>query len=73
MSNKSKAPKSGEDFFQFRIKLKDKRGSELAEKLKKISEVNGLSMNDVVNMSIAAGLPAVETKLREIHEPAKAA
>lgn len=75
MSKNSKSPKSGEDFLQFRIKREEKRGAELIEKLKKIAEVNGLSVNDVVNMSVAAGLPTVETKLREIHEPepAKAA
>jgi hypothetical protein len=70
MSNKSKAPKSGEDFLQFRVKRAEKRGAELIAKLEKISETNGLSMNDVANMAIAAGLPMVETKLREIHEPA---
>jgi hypothetical protein len=69
---KSKSPKSGEDFLQFRIKRKEKRGSELIEKIQKIAEVNGLSANDVVNMSIAAGLSTVETKLRELHEPVPA-
>lgn len=75
MKNRSNAPKSGEDFLQFRIKRNEKRGAELIEKLQKIAQVNGLSANDVANMSIAAGLNIVETKLRELHEPepAKAA
>jgi hypothetical protein len=54
---------------QFRLPLSDKRGADLAVKLQKVAEVNGLSVNDVCNMAMAAGLPMVETKLREIHQP----
>jgi hypothetical protein len=69
----SKKRQSGKDFLQFRIPRDDQKGAELIQKLEKIAEVNGLSMNDVANLSVAAGLPMVETKLREIHEPAKQA
>ncbi len=57
------------DFLQLRIDRDEKRGAELSAKLKKISDATGLSLNDVANMAVAAGLPMVETKLREIHEP----
>ena len=61
------------ELLQIRVDRDDKRGSDLAAKIEKIAAVNGLSMNDVANLAMAAGLPMVETKLREIHEPAKAA
>lgn len=75
MSKNSKRGQSGKDFLQFRVPRADQRGAALIQKLEKIAEVNGLSLNDVANMAVAAGLPMVETKLREIHapEPAKAA
>lgn len=57
------------------IPMQVKARSETREKLKKIAKANGLSLNDVATMAIAAGINMVETKLREIHqpEPAKAA
>lgn len=39
-------------------------------KLKRIAQANGLSLNDVATMCLAAGLPTVENKLHEIHNPA---
>jgi hypothetical protein len=53
---------------QIRVCRDNRRGAELAAKLQKIAEVNGLSLNDVANMAMAAGLPMVEMKLEEIHE-----
>jgi hypothetical protein len=57
------------------IPLQVKTREETRKKLKIIAEKNGLSLNDVASMAIAAGMPMIETKLREIHEPepAKAA
>jgi len=57
------------------IPLQIKTRGEVRAKLKKIAEQNGLSLNDVATMALAAGMNMVETKLREIHEPepAKAA
>ncbi len=70
--SKNTTQKSGrKDFLQFRVPTDQKRGAELIAKLEKISQVNGLSLNDVANMAVAAGLPMVETKLREIHEPSE--
>jgi len=54
---------------QFRIVRDDPRGAELAAKIEKIAEVNSLSVNDVANLAVAAGLAIVTNKLREIHEP----
>ena len=72
--SKNTTQKSGrKDFLQFRVPTDQKRGAELIAKLERISQVNGLSLNDVANMAVAAGLPMVETKLREIHEPVEQA
>jgi hypothetical protein len=46
---------------------------EVLEKMRKIAEVNGLSMSDVANMCLAGGLNIVESKLSEIHGTKKAA
>lgn len=64
-----KTEKKKPETLQIRIPRDDKRGSELAEKLQKIAEVNGLSLNDVANMAVAAGLGMVERKLQELREP----
>lgn len=53
----------------FQIKTRE----ETREKMKRIAAENGLSLNDVATMCIAAGIDMVATKLREIHQPAKAA
>ena len=42
-------------------------------KLRKIAKVNGLSVADVINLSIASGLTMVETKLGELHGKSAAA
>ncbi len=55
------------DFLQLRIDRAEKRGADLAMKLQKIADANGLSLNDVANLAVSAGLPMVELKLREIH------
>jgi hypothetical protein len=55
------------------IPLQIKTRGEVRAKLKRIAAANGLSLNDVATMALAAGMNMVETKLREIHEPAKAA
>lgn len=57
------------------IPLQVKTREEVRKKLKTIADKNGLSLNDVASMAIAAGVPMVETKLNELHEPepAKAA
>ena len=55
------------------IPLQVKTREDVRTKLKAIAEKNGLSLNDVASMAIAVGTPMVETKLRELHEPAQAA
>lgn len=55
------------------IPLQVKTRQETREKLKQLAVRNALSINDVANMAIAAGLNLVEMKLREIHEPEKEA
>lgn len=52
-----------------RIPLQVKPREETREKLKQLAEANGLSLNDIATMCLASGLPMVEKKLREIHEP----
>lgn len=46
---------------------------EVVMKIKQIAKVNGLSFSDVANLCLASGLGMVETKLKEIREPEKAA
>ena len=53
--------------FAFRAK------AETMEKVRKIAQINGVSVADVVNLSLAAGLNIVETKLGEIHHAPEAA
>lgn len=61
-----KAKQDGpEPLIPLQLKLRD----ELRAKLKKIAATNGLSLNDVGSMCIAAGVPMVEAKLSEIHNP----
>ena len=62
MKNREKS----KEFLQIRIPRDERRGAELATKLQKIAETNGLSLNDVANMAVAAGLAMVERKLLEI-------
>ena len=54
------------------IPFQVKARAEVRDKLKMIAAKNGLSLNDVASMCLAAGTNMVETKLREIHEPAAA-
>jgi len=61
------------DFLQLRIDRDKKAGLELITKIEKVAEVNGLSLNDVANMAVAAGLAMVERKLSEIREHPKSA
>ena len=68
MRKTAKRETSKRDYLQLRIPRAEKRGAALIEKLARISEVNGLSLNDVANMAVAAGLPMVETKLNELQE-----
>ena len=72
MSKESKK-NSDRDYLQFRIPRDEEKGKRLSEKLQKIAAANGLSLNDVANLCVAAGLNMVESKLREIHEPEKQA
>lgn len=58
-----------EPLIPFQVKTR----SEVREKLKAIAVKNGLSLNDVATMCLAAGMPMVERKLTEIHEPAEKA
>ena len=68
MNNKKKQ-ETAEPLIPLQVKLRpEPRG-----KLKVIADKNGLSLNDVASMAIAAGMNIVEAKLAEIHEPAKAA
>lgn len=70
MSKNSKAAEPQKPAtLQLRIPADEPRGAELIAKLEKVAKANGLSMNDVGNMAIAAGLSMVETKLKEIHHP----
>jgi hypothetical protein len=69
MTSNKKKNGSGKDFLQVRIVRDESRGANLISKIEKISKTNGLSLNDVANLALAAGLPMVETKLSEIHEP----
>lgn len=51
------------------IPLQFKARPEVREKLKAIALKNGLSLNDVASMCLAAGMNMVTRKLQEIHEP----
>lgn len=70
-----KRPSASERYMQLRVPQDNKAGAELVEKIRKISAASGLSLNDVANMCVAAGLGIVERKLTEIRtpEPAEAA
>lgn len=67
--NKDKKP----SILQLRISREEKRGADLAEKLEKIAKTNGLSINDVANLAVAAGLSMVEQKLSELKQTQAAA
>jgi hypothetical protein len=71
-NKKPKKGASGRDWLQLRISRDEKPGAELIAKIEKVAQSSGLSMNDVANMAVAAGLQMVETKLREIQNPAPA-
>lgn len=55
---------------QLRIPRDEKLGAELVAKLEKIAEANGLSLNDVGNLAVAAGLSIVEKNLTALRRPA---
>jgi hypothetical protein len=55
------------------IPLQVKIRKDVRTKLQKTATANGLSLNAVATMAIAAGMNMVEAKLSEINEPAKAA
>jgi len=68
MSNKTVKSGGAEPLIPLQIKVR----GETRSKLKTIAAKNGLSLNDVAGMCLAAGATMVETKLREIHEPVAA-
>ena len=47
--------------------------AETMDKVRKIAAANGVSIADVINLGLAAGLNIVETKLGEIHHAPEAA
>jgi len=51
------------------IPLQIRVGEDTREKLKVIAEKNGLSLNDIATMCLAAGLNKVSVKLDEINSP----
>lgn len=51
------------------IPLQVKIGGATREKMKLIAAKNGLSLNDVASLCLAAGLFRVEQKLSEIRKP----
>lgn len=51
------------------IPLQIRVGEGTREKLKVIAEKNGLSLNDIATMCLAAGLNKVALKLGEINSP----
>lgn len=55
------------------IPLQIRVGEDTREKMKFIAEKNGLSLNDIATMCLAAGLNRVASKLDEIGEPEKQA
>jgi hypothetical protein len=55
--------------YQFRIDPNEPREAELLKKLERAAKATGMSKNTLVNLAAAAGLPMVEKKLKEIHEP----
>lgn len=61
--------KSSKSPLQIRVPTTDKPGAELAAKLGTISEKSGLSLNDVCNLCLAAGLPMVEKNLGALRNP----
>jgi len=68
MSKKSKGgvvDSANEPLIPFQVKTRE----EVREKMKVIASKNGLSLNDVASMCLAAGMPMVERKLSEIHHP----
>jgi hypothetical protein len=71
MTTKYKKGSSGKDYLQLRISRDDQLGAQLIQKIEKVATTNGLSLNDVANMAVAAGLNMVETKLREIVQPSR--
>jgi hypothetical protein len=54
------------------IPLQIRVSLESREKLKAIAAENGLSLNDISTMCLAAGLGKVASKLREIRKPEEA-
>jgi hypothetical protein len=64
---KDRSVKSREDrpLVPLQVKIRD----EVRVKLKTIAAKNGLSLNDVASMCLAAGHNIVDAKLSEIHEP----
>ncbi len=64
MSKKSKVG-GAEPMIPLQIKTRE----EVRGKLKAIAAKNGLSLNDVASMCLAAGMGMVSQKLQEIHEP----
>jgi hypothetical protein len=51
------------------VPLQVRVGGETREKLKVIAVKNGLSLNDIATMCLAAGLSKVAAKLDDIHRP----
>lgn len=56
---------TGKPLIPLQIKLRE----ETREKLKKLAELNGLSLNATAGMVMSLGLPIAMKKLDEIHRP----
>jgi hypothetical protein len=69
MSNKSKSGREKKATLQIRIDPGDELGAQLAAKLEKVADANGISVNAAANLAVAAGLNILETKLKEVREP----
>ena len=65
MKSKKQSPPT-----EISIPVQVKLTAQTRDRLKTIATKNGLSLNDVGTMAIAAGLNIVAMKLGEIHEPA---
>ncbi len=58
---------------EIRIPFQVKTRGETREKLQRLAQANGLSLNDIATLCLISGMPLVEKKLREIHAPAEQA
>ena len=74
MTEKSKQKKryatAAEKYMQLRISRRSAPGQLAIEKIEEVATFSGLTMNDIASQAVAAGLPTIESKLREIHKAA---